>query len=66
MSSKIIFSFILEASQSIDDDEYEPFYPSEKLQIPYGMDIVRSLNFTLQSIDSIFFLARIDKITCCH
>jgi len=31
---------ILEASQPLDDDEYEPFYPSEKLQLPYGMDIV--------------------------
>ncbi|CAF1047243.1 unnamed protein product [Adineta steineri] len=26
-----------------DDDEYEPFYPSEKLQIPYGMDIPESI-----------------------
>ncbi|UJR25160.1 hypothetical protein I4U23_006518 [Adineta vaga] len=32
-----------EPSQSLDDDEYEPFYPSEKLQIPYGMDIPESI-----------------------
>ncbi|CAF3695001.1 unnamed protein product, partial [Rotaria sordida] len=32
-----------ETSQSLDDDEYEPFYPSEKLQIPYGMDIPESI-----------------------
>lgn len=30
-----------EPPQPLDDDEYEPFYPSEKLQIPYGMEIVR-------------------------
>ncbi|CAF4245474.1 unnamed protein product, partial [Rotaria sp. Silwood2] len=29
--------------QSLDDDEYEPFYPSEKLQIPYGMEIPESI-----------------------
>ena len=30
----------LEPLPTPDDDEYEPFYPSEKLQIPYGMEIV--------------------------
>lgn len=34
-----------ETPQPLDDDEYEPFYPSEKLQIPYGMEIVRASNF---------------------
>lgn len=34
------FFLIVEIPQPLDDDEYEPFYPSEKLQIPYGMDIV--------------------------
>ncbi|CAF1166959.1 unnamed protein product [Adineta ricciae] len=32
-----------EVPQPLDDDEYEPFYPSEKLQIPYGMDIPESI-----------------------
>lgn len=36
----------LEVPQPVDDDdEYEPFYPSEKLQLPYGMDIVSVLSF---------------------
>lgn len=29
-----------DAMQPLENDEYEPFYPSEKLQIPYGMEIV--------------------------
>ena len=45
-----------ETVQPLDDDEYEPFYPSEKLQIPYGMEIVRAL--TLIPVEGfVFFLA---------
>lgn len=31
-----------DAMQPLENDEYEPFYPSEKLQIPYGMEIPES------------------------
>jgi hypothetical protein len=48
------FSLILEVPQALDDDEYEPFYPSEKLQLPYGMDIVRSLNSTTFFLQSVY------------
>ena len=46
----------LETSQALDDDEYEPFYPSEKLQIPYGMDIVCSLFSFAVRLDDFFFV----------
>ncbi|CAF0952832.1 unnamed protein product [Didymodactylos carnosus] len=29
--------------QQIENDEYEPFYPSDKLQLPYGMEIPESI-----------------------
>ena len=59
--STVNYSFILEVPQPLDDDEYEPFYPSEKLQIPYGMDIVSSFYSTIVSSMYLFILsARID------
>ena len=56
------FTFsVLEVSQPLDDDEYEPFYPSEKLQLPYGMEIVSDFSLESDFKAGSFTLARVHQ-----